>query len=306
MRRSLRTSDGLDLAIVDFGGDGPPILLLHGLMGRATTWWSVARWLVAHGRVLAADARGHGRSGAAGPWTTERMAADAAEILDDLGAGPAVVVGHSMGGLHGLALAAARPDLVRALVVEDMAVDFRGRSADAARAWFEALPQPFDSLAAVRQAFGWPRPEFGDYMAECVEERADGYHLLARTEHVVEIAVEWARVDRWDELGGVGCPVLLVEAEHSVAPYGQLERMAGLLPDGRHRADPGYRPPRPRRRPGRLPHRRRSSSSPRSREPAPDRTLDAERGSSPRRTRVVHPECEYGGRGCGGGRRGQG
>jgi pimeloyl-ACP methyl ester carboxylesterase len=232
VRRTLRTSDGLDLAVVEFGGSGVPILLLHGLMGRATTWWSVAEWLTAHGRVLGLDARGHGRSGIGGPWTTERMATDVTELLVDVG--PAVVVGHSMGGLHGLVAAARRPDLVRALVVEDMGVDFRDRDAEAVRAWFGAMPQPFPSLAAVRQAFGWPRPEFGGYMTECVEERADGYYLLAAMEHTIEIATEWAVRDQWDAVAAVRCPTLLMEGEETVTPAGQMALMAARMPDATH------------------------------------------------------------------------
>ncbi|WP_232661578.1 alpha/beta fold hydrolase [Pseudonocardia sp. TRM90224] len=232
MRWTQRASDGVELAVVEFGGAGRPVLLLHGLMGRATTWWSTAQWLVEHGRVLSYDARGHGRSQAAGPWTTDRMVEDAAAVLSAVG--PGLVVGHSMGGLHGLVLAARHPELVTALVVEDMAVDFRGRSAADARAWFGALPSAFSSLAAVRAAFGWPRREFGEYMAECVEERADGYHLLAEVEHVVEIAAEWADVDHWATLDEVRCPVLLVEGAESVAPPGQMTEMARRLPAARH------------------------------------------------------------------------
>ena len=238
MRRSVRTSDGVYLAVVEFGGTGPPILLLHGLMGRATTWWPVTRWLGDHGRVLGFDARGHGRSQADGPWTTDRMTRDAADVLDQLDAGPAVVVGHSMGGLHGLVLAARRPDLVRALVVEDMSPDLRdptGRSVADARAWFGAIPQPFPSLAAVREAFGWPRPEVGRYMVECVEERADGFHLLSRTENVVEVAAQWARHDHWADVAAVRCPTLLIEAEDGIVPDGHMDRMARTIPGARHR-----------------------------------------------------------------------
>jgi pimeloyl-ACP methyl ester carboxylesterase len=237
MRRTVLTSDGLDLAVVEFGGEGPPILLLHGLMGRATTWWSVAQWLTRYGRVLGLDARGHGRSDARGPWTTGRMMADASELLADVG--PGVVIGHSMGGLHGLVLGARHPELVRALVVEDMGVDFRGRSVEDSRAWFGALTQPFASLAAVRQTFGRPRPEFGDYMAECVEERSDGYHLLAGVEHAIGIAAEWAERDHWDAVASVRCPVLLIEAEESVAPPGQMAQMARRMPVARHVLVPG-------------------------------------------------------------------
>jgi pimeloyl-ACP methyl ester carboxylesterase len=233
----VRASDGVELAVTEFGGSGTPILLLHGLMGRASTWWAVAEWLADHGRVVGVDARGHGRSGACGPWTTDRMAADVVDVLAELG--PAVVVGHSMGGLHGLVAAARCPELVRALVVEDMGVDFRGRSVADARAWFTALPQPFASLAAVRRAFGHPRAEFGEYMTECVEERPDGYHLLARVEHTTAVAAEWAERDHWSTVASVRCPALLVEAEESVAPEGQMALMAARMPAATHVRVPG-------------------------------------------------------------------
>ncbi len=224
----MRTSDGVELRVVELGGRGRPIVLLHGLMGRASTWWPVARWLGDHGRVVGIDARGHGRSEARGPWTTQRLAADVVELLGDVG--PAVVIGHSMGGLHGLVAAAQRPDLVRALVVEDMGVDFVGRSAADARAWFGALPPRWPALAAVREAFAG----YGDYMIECVEERADGWALLADVEHTTEIAAEWAERAWWDVLPRVACPTLLIEAEWSVAAAGQMAEMARRMPDARH------------------------------------------------------------------------
>jgi pimeloyl-ACP methyl ester carboxylesterase len=222
------TSDGVELRVVELGGHGQPIVLLHGLMGRASTWWPVARWLAAHGRLVGPDARGHGRSEARGPWTTQRLAADVTELLDAMG--PAIVVGHSMGALHGLVAAARRPELVRALVVEDMGVDFVGRSAADARAWFGALPPRWPALAAVREAFA----DYGDYMIECVEERDDGWALLTDVAHTTEIAAEWADRAWWDVLPLVSCPTLLIEAQESVAPPGQMRRMAEHLPRARH------------------------------------------------------------------------
>ncbi len=229
----MRTSDGAQLRVVELGGHGPPIVVLHGLMGRAATWWPVARWLADHGRVVGLDARGHGRSQARGPWTTERLAADVVELLAQVG--PAVVIGHSMGGLHGLVAAAERPELVQALVVEDMGVDFVGRSAADARAWFGALPTRWPALAAVRETFG----AYGDYMIECVEERAGGWTLLAEVAHTTEIAAEWAERAWWPVLPGVTCPTLLIEAEAGVVPPGQTAEMARRLRDARHVVVPG-------------------------------------------------------------------
>lgn len=226
-------ADGCELRVTDLGGDGPPIVLLHGLMGRGSTWWATARWLARRGRVLAPDARGHGRSGRTGPWTTGRLAADVVTVLEETG--PATVVGHSMGGLHALAAAATRPDLVRRLVVEDMAVDFTGVGAahvTAMREWFAAMPQPWPSLAAVRKAFGGGVD--GDFMAECVEERDGGWRLLTGVAEASAIAAVWAREARFDLLPRVRCPALLLEAERSVTPPGQMADMAARMPDARH------------------------------------------------------------------------
>lgn len=232
------------LEVVEFGGAGRPVLLLHGLMGRATTWWPIARELTRHGRVLGLDARGHGRSQRprADSWDPHRMAADVVDLLDDLGAGPAALIGHSMGGLHALLAAAARPDLVGALVVEDMAVDLTGlppHTVEDMHAWFSAIPQPQPSLAAVREAFGHPYPEVGDYMAECVTERADGYHLLTDVTDATTIAAHWTRAAHWDAVTAVAVPTLLVEAERSIVPPGQLAAVAARIPGARHRRIPG-------------------------------------------------------------------
>jgi pimeloyl-ACP methyl ester carboxylesterase len=214
---------------VDFGGHGQPIVVLHGLMGRARTWWQVAQWLNRYGKVVGLDARGHGRGPRGGPWTTERFVADLAELVRSL-AGPAVVIGHSMGGLHALGLAATHPDLVRAVVVEDMAPDQRGKSVDAWRGYFDSWPVPFQSLAQVREFFG----STGNYFTECVVEREDGYHLMADLEDLYRIAAEWGRRDYWSFVDGVRCPLLVIEAGNSAMPPGQQAEMAGRVPGGRH------------------------------------------------------------------------
>ncbi|HEV2783267.1 MAG TPA: alpha/beta hydrolase [Actinophytocola sp.] len=226
--------------VIEFGGAGQGILLLHGLMGRATTWWSVARWLTRYGRVVGLDARGHGRSPhRGGLWRTEDFVADAAALIGELDLAPAVVIGHSMGGLHAWALAATHPALVRAVVVEDMAPDQRGRTVDAWRAYFDSWPVPFAALAHVREFFG----PYGDYFTECMEERADGYHLIADLDELYAIAAEWGERDYWALVERVRCPLLALEAARSAMPAGQLvdlaARTAGpakhlVVPDSGH------------------------------------------------------------------------
>ena len=80
--------------------------------------------------------------------------ADLAEILTWIDLGPAVLVGHSMGALHAWCAAAEYPELVSALVVEDMAPDFRGRTTAEWTPWFDSWPDRFSSLGHARQMFG--------------------------------------------------------------------------------------------------------------------------------------------------------
>lgn len=214
--------------IIDFGGAGRPIVLLHGLMGRATTWWPVAQWLSDVGHVVGLDARAHGANAHRGPVRTEVFADDVAELIVELGAGPAVVIGHSMGGLHALVLAARRPELVHALVVEDMAPDLRGRSVDGWRAYFAGWPLPFCSLAHVREFFAGA----GDYFVECVREDTDGYRLIADLDALYEIAGEWAERSFWSEVDDVRCPVLVLEAADTTMPAGQQAELARRVPGG--------------------------------------------------------------------------
>jgi pimeloyl-ACP methyl ester carboxylesterase len=103
-------------------GQGDPVVLLHGLLGAGQNFGAVQKALAAEGhRVLALDLRNHGTSSHAPTMTYPEMAADVAETLEALGARPAAVIGHSMGGKVAMALALARPDRVARLMVADIA-----------------------------------------------------------------------------------------------------------------------------------------------------------------------------------------
>lgn len=102
-------------------GEGPPVVLLHGLFGAAQNWGSIQRRLAARYRVLALDLRNHGASPRDTVMDYPAMAADVAETIAGVTAAPAAVVGHSMGGKVAMALALAEPQLVSRLVVADIA-----------------------------------------------------------------------------------------------------------------------------------------------------------------------------------------
>jgi pimeloyl-ACP methyl ester carboxylesterase len=113
--------DGVSLAYDEVGPeDGPPVVLLHGLTGARTTWHELAQDLARDHRVYALDHRGHGDSGRApGTYDVAHWAGDAIALLEEVVGGPAVLVGHSLGGVVAAHLAGLRPDLVRGLFLED-------------------------------------------------------------------------------------------------------------------------------------------------------------------------------------------
>lgn len=88
----------LPLAVRDFGGDQPPLLLLHAEGGNLATMTTLARALRPHHRVITVDLRGHGRSGD-GTWTWDTALGDLAAVCVQMDLERPAVVGHSLGGM---------------------------------------------------------------------------------------------------------------------------------------------------------------------------------------------------------------
>ena len=104
------------------------MLLLHGFTVSADlNFFPAYASLAGSYRVIALDLRGHGRGmRSAEPFTLEDCADDAAALLGQLGTGPVIVVGYSMGGPVGLLLARRHPGTVAALVMQATALEARG------------------------------------------------------------------------------------------------------------------------------------------------------------------------------------
>jgi N-formylmaleamate deformylase len=114
-------ANGVELHYTRAGsGEKPPLLLLHGLTDYGRYWSRTARALEDRFDVIMPDQRGHGQSSRPEQgYSAEEMAADAAAFIDALRIAPVTVLGHSMGGAVGLALAAAHPVLVSRLLLLD-------------------------------------------------------------------------------------------------------------------------------------------------------------------------------------------
>ena len=102
-------------------GEGPPILVLHGLFGSGTNWRSISRRLADRFSVYAVDLRNHGRSPHRPVMTYASMAEDVTRLLQTLGLKKTAIVGHSMGGKVAMTLALTNPSSVTRLCVADIA-----------------------------------------------------------------------------------------------------------------------------------------------------------------------------------------
>jgi pimeloyl-ACP methyl ester carboxylesterase len=138
------------LAARHLGEAGPRVVFVHGLFGQGRNWTTIAKGLADRHRVTLLDLPNHGHS----PWTDRVDYADMAGLLAaelESSGEPVTLVGHSMGGKVAMTLALRRPELLRALVVVDIApVEYPltgGRTDDA-----DEEASPFgDYIAAMKR-----------------------------------------------------------------------------------------------------------------------------------------------------------
>jgi len=215
-----------------YGPTRPPqILAVHGLTGHGRRWHTLVTRHLPEFAVIAPDLIGHGRSPWAAPWSIDANVDALAGLLDADADGSVVVVGHSFGGAVALNLAAARPDLVAALVLLDPAVGLDGGwMRDIADEMFASPDYTDREEARADKANG----SWGEVDPEELDRELD--------EHLVDLPggrVGWrinipAMLSYWSELAR---PILLPRNEISVTlvratrtdpPYVSDELLAGL------------------------------------------------------------------------------
>lgn len=99
-------------------GEGPPVVLIHGLGGTLEIWHGVTELLALHHHVVALDLRGHGRTGSGrAQFSVKTWSQDVAALMTALDLPAATVVGHSMGSLVAQHLAVTQPEQVDQLVL---------------------------------------------------------------------------------------------------------------------------------------------------------------------------------------------
>lgn len=114
--------NNVQLHYAEAPGPGPALVIAHGLTGSHAEFLHLAPELAGQAHVYLLDLRGHGLSGrAAGAYRVADYGQDVATFLQQVVGQPAILVGHSLGGLLAVWLAAYRPNLLRGLFLSDPA-----------------------------------------------------------------------------------------------------------------------------------------------------------------------------------------
>jgi pimeloyl-ACP methyl ester carboxylesterase len=239
--RGTITRDGVALVYWTWPGGDPPVLLLHGIGNYGRYWDLFAEVIAGRLRLVAPDARGHGESGRPRDgYAPADFVADALAVLDAARIERAIVVGHSMGGLHSIHLAAKNPDRVRALAIIDASPEPMPAGSERARRLLTERPARFADRAEARTYLERISPGYTDAVYRNRLEfafREENGSLVWRSDAEALERIMRARVpaeDRWAALREIRCPTLVVRGTRSnVLSDDAAQRMVRVLADAR-------------------------------------------------------------------------
>jgi pimeloyl-ACP methyl ester carboxylesterase len=209
---------------------GPPLVMLHGGSGRWQLYSGMLAELLERCHVYAPDLRGHGKSSWM-PWgyTIRDYVEDIAAFLLEV-TGPAVLMGHSLGGIIAVAAAKACPNLARALIVVDAPLDAASwgqflRNARGQLVAWRAVSGGMHSVEEIERLLG-DAPEGNSTLREIFGEGSPIIHELAERLYLHDPDMLGMLIEDYENvaagydmetvLPAIHCPVLLIQADPSV------------------------------------------------------------------------------------------
>jgi pimeloyl-ACP methyl ester carboxylesterase len=250
-REFVELGDGRRLSALVWGGAEPQLVFLHGGAQNAHTWDTVA---LALGRSLVCvDLPGHGHSDGyrTGPLDLRANADDVAAAVRALAPHAAGVIGMSLGGMTAIALAAAHPELVRALVLVDVTPGATAEKASPIIA-FVAGPESFDSFDALLERTVMFNPTRSvaslrrGILHNAVQQEDGSWvwrHARHRSaEYVADVDSQFGGL--WDAISNLEAPLMLARGmrDQSVVDDADEAELLRRCPGARveHVADAGH------------------------------------------------------------------
>ncbi len=229
-------ANGTALYYEDTGGAGPPVVFSHGLLWNSSLFAPQVAVLKERYRCIAYDHRGQGRSadGVGRAISMEIVTADAAALIEKLGLGPVHFCGLSLGGIVGMRLGIARPDLIRSLLLLDTTADAEPHKFKykAMTAVFRMLGFRFVAPAVMRALYG--RTALNDPAR--AEERREWLQQLVMNRTSIWRAANGVleRESIVGELGKITAPTLvMVGDEDTSTPKSLADRIVSAIPQAK-------------------------------------------------------------------------
>jgi len=197
---------------------GPPLLMLHGLTSWWHSWDGIALNLAPGWHVARCDFRGHGKSGrVAGAYRIPDYARDIAAFLAGHFTEPVILVGHSLGAMTAIAVAAQAPERVRAIVPLDPPLFLRNSplaTVVGAQDWFSWVYETLKSSPTYEGTLARCRAISPQADEATINELADQIHSIAID--TVGITLQDQLLADWDledALQKITCPSLLIHGD---------------------------------------------------------------------------------------------
>jgi len=227
-------ADGNRIHVLEWSGEGVPLVLLHGFGNEAHIWDDFAPAVAPYYRTVALDHRGHGDSDHDEEQRYDyiSMARDVEAVCESLGIDRTVVIGHSLGGRVATFFADRNPERMAGLVLVDIGPDVDARGSTRIRLDVESNRTPtFGSVAefsrALSLAYPAATPQVLDRMAlHGLRQRDDGLFVLKMDPALRDFVASGDSADReedpalsaeaqWSALGRITCPTLVVRGAAS-------------------------------------------------------------------------------------------
>lgn len=240
IQRAISVSTGVTLNVVERPGAGTPVVCLHGVWD----WWRYWRPLVSDGGggfsgqpLLMVDLRGHGESSKPeSGYAWSDYASDIVALIREDVFGSVTLVGHSLGALTALLVAAAAPERIVSIVLEDPPLPARTGPSEMFRGLYEMKRQPFERIVDDFMAWRpWTTREQAEASATCLLQTADGVFeaMFTGASAGIDVPVPGVVIE---------APALVIRAgdeDQRALRDGGEEALRAALPNMRLRTIPG-------------------------------------------------------------------